>query len=172
MIKQKRTDLELIKTIDTDDPRLDAYIHLKAFGRLIHRHLKSIMSKNNINITEADLVYLLRLGLEPVTPTQITKRMAMTKQAVSRWIEKLERSGLVKRNMNPVNKRMTIIRLTPKGRRHADKIVAKERQISHEVMSPLNEQEIQAFDQTIKKLRYYFLMEVLTKDYIQDDLPP
>ena len=158
---KKRTELELLETTDTDDQRMDAYAHLAAFGRLINRHLRAKMSKLNVNLPGVGLLYTLRLQFDAITPTHLTKRMGMTKHAISRSISELENAGLVKRSINPANRRMTLIRLTPKGTKYADEIIDFHRQIAHQVMSNLDEQELSAFDRTLKKIRHHFLQEVV-----------
>ena len=160
VVKEKVIKPEL-ETVETGDALMDTFIHLKSLGRIIDRYLTSRIIKQDLTGVKHSIVYLVSQKFEGITPTILSKRMQRTKHTISRAITELEKDGIVKRTINPDDNRTTIITLTDKGEKYADKIITDMRKISHEAMACLSEEELQRLDEMLKRVRYHFLTEVL-----------
>ncbi len=146
--------------VETDDILLDTYIHLKTLGRIVNKDFTFRLTELGLTRAKFCIIYQLREHFGSTTPTILSKRAYVNKHNISSAITELERDGIVQRRLNPDNNRTTIITLTGKGERYADKIIDNVRKVSHEVMAILNEEELQILDKMLTRIRYHFLSEV------------
>ena len=151
------TDLELISTIDTRDIKSDIYARLWGLGNLFGKRIESELFNLGLTIAQFLVMYLLYLKFDRTTPAVIIKRTALKKHTVSRVVSALEDSGMAKRTVHPKDRRTTLVSLTSKGNVLASKMMAMHRTRSHKVLSVLSNDELQALDNALKKLRYHAL---------------
>jgi DNA-binding MarR family transcriptional regulator len=62
------------------------------------------------------LVMLALWGEEPLTVTELSRRLDLDPGTLSRLLKRLEASGLVTRERNPADERTLAVGLTPRGR--------------------------------------------------------
>jgi DNA-binding MarR family transcriptional regulator len=87
-----------------------------------------------------------------MTQREIVKRRAVSSPNVTRWINGLERDGLVTRSIDPQNRRTTFVRLTPEGEKLCEMLVPE---IAHFVMdfaTCLTDSEAELMVQLLQRL--------------------
>jgi DNA-binding MarR family transcriptional regulator len=72
------------------------------------------------------LIVTLRRSGPPyaLRPTDLLKESLLTSGAITNRIDKVEQLGLVERRADPQDRRSSLVRLTPKGRKLADQAIA------------------------------------------------
>ena len=88
----------------------------------------------------------------PLTANQVCERTAMDKVKVSRAVARLAAAGHLRKAANPADRRSTLLRLTPKGRRTYSKIVPLARDLEAALTSALGDGERDALIAALAKL--------------------
>lgn len=93
------------------------------------------------------------LGETPgLSARDVAERTAMDKVQVSRAVESLMRARRVQRQADPVDRRMTRLSLTAKGRAIYDEVVPLALHLEDVFLSPLTAEERRQFDSLMSKL--------------------
>ena len=121
----KASILQLIKCTDLIKRRTEAVVQRKA--RLQLRGLWVLVAAGS----EAE-----------VTQKQIAKHLALNQNAIVQVLDRLERSGHVRRIRNLLNRREQFVRLTPKGRSTLRYFFSEQAKIYRSVFAPLDEAKI------------------------------
>lgn len=86
---------------------------------------------------------LLRAMLELDTPrmSDLAGHLGLTARTITTAVDALEREGLLARRPAPGDRRAILVELTPAGRSHIEAWQAFQRQLSEDVLAPLNADE-------------------------------
>ncbi len=150
---------EYLRLIKTDDPIWDSFIHLASVGDMVHRYFSNRLARIGLTRPKFTILYNLRAGFGTVTPSFISKRIPRAKHTISKAITELENDNMVERRINPKNRRSILISLTEKGEQKADEAIAYARLLSREIMTCINNNDLEALDSYLAALR----LEYLTK---------
>lgn len=88
----------------------------------------------------------------PLSANEVAERTSMDKVKVSRAISRMHGAGLVKRETDPRDNRVSRLQLSARGKRIYDKIAPMALAWEREFLSVLSESEIAAFDKILGKL--------------------
>jgi len=89
-------------------------------------------------------VLLAARAEKPVTQKQIAKHLALNENVLVLLLDRLEKSGHVRRVRNPENRREQFVRLTTKGKTVARRVLAGKAKFYRAVFAPLDDASIQA----------------------------
>ena len=84
---------------------------------------------------------------------QLTEEMRINASTMSEFIGHLEADGYVERNMDPSDKRATLITLTEKGRSRARELQDQRKEKLNQLFSPLTEDEQKELFRLLNKLQ-------------------
>src|SRR5438132_461635 len=98
---------------------------------------------------------MLRAMLELGTPrmTDLAAHLGLTARTITTAVDALERDGLLARRPAPGDRRATLVELTPAGRGHIEEWQAFQRQLSEEVVAPLNTAERLQLIKLLERIR-------------------
>ncbi len=98
---------------------------------------------------------LLRAMVELGTPrmSDLAAHLGLTARTITTAVDALERDGLLARRPAPRDRRATLVELTPAGRRHIEEWQAFQRQLSEEVVAPLNPAERRHLVKLLERIR-------------------
>lgn len=88
----------------------------------------------------------------PMSANEVAERTSMDKVKVSRAISRMQTAGLLKRETDPRDHRVSSLKLSAKGRKIYDKIAPMALAWEQEFLSVLSEREIADFDKILGKL--------------------
>jgi len=101
-----------------------------------------------------DVLAALRRSGPPyqLSPTQLYREMMLTSGAMTNRIDRLEAAGLVVRRPDPDDRRVTLVRLTAKGKTLVD--VATSKHVANEarLVSALSSREQQTLSELLRRL--------------------
>jgi DNA-binding MarR family transcriptional regulator len=69
----------------------------------------------NLSLTQARSLVIVLLSQEPLTPTEIAALLLHEVQSVSTLLMRMEGKGLIERLPHPLDRRSTVVSLTPSG---------------------------------------------------------
>lgn len=98
---------------------------------------------------------LLRAMVELGTPrmSDLAAQLGLTARTITTAVDALEREGLLARRPAPGDRRATLVELTPLGRGHIEEWQAFQRQLSEEVVAPLNAAERRQLIRFLERIR-------------------
>lgn len=102
----------------------------------VRNYLNQTLQAEGIRITvpQAGILFLLK-GKDGRTMSEIGQRMGLDNSTVTGLADRLEKSGFLKRNSNPNDRRSSHLTITPEGIVEADKV----RDVLHEANSRVKE---------------------------------
>ena len=116
--------------------------------------LAPVFTARGLGDGEFDVLATLRRSGEPfeLSPGDLGASTMVTSGAVTKRVDRLERSGLVTRRVSEVDARARLIRLTPKGRRLVDEAVVDHVANEERLLSGLSAAERESLAALLRKL--------------------
>ena len=139
---------------ELDPSACEAFLHLLRTSDEVFGVSERYLTENNISQGRFSVLMLLwnpasRRGVPlsadcdagPRTPAELADAAGVTRATMTGLIDTLERDGLVRREPDPVDRRMMSVRLTPKAESFLKKMLPGHFQTMAELMAPLSESE-------------------------------
>lgn len=106
------------------------------------------------SLTRSQLFLMRVLGCGGAKRTsELAEELDITSPAVTGLVKELEKASYVARTEDPDDRRVTLVELTPKGRRVFEKAQQKRRRRAVEVLRQFDPAEIEAFLATLRKMQ-------------------
>jgi DNA-binding MarR family transcriptional regulator len=94
------------------------------------------LSPSGFNVLE-----ILRGSFEPLPPSVITDHMLITRGTMTKVLDSLEKSGLVRRTIHPRDRRMLLIEITEEGARRMNALLPRLHQLERQWFDVLTSDE-------------------------------
>ena len=116
--------------------------------------LEQTMAPHGLGGADADVLFTLRRAGFPhvLRPGDLAKATMLSPAGITARVDKLEKAGLVKRDLDPDDRRSFKVSLTAKGRRLTDRLVEQHLEREEALLEPLSERERAALDRLTSKL--------------------
>ena len=121
-------------------------------------------SMYDLSVSEWRVMAVLGPG-NIMSASDIVERSSMTRVNVSRAIKSMQKSGLLKRDINGDDKRMAALRLTARGDEVFDALIPLVSQLEKDLLSGLSKEEIHSLISMMEKVRV--TGERITQTYIK-----
>jgi len=129
-------------------------------GRIIRlsahllRHIEQWLAPMNLSWEAFSLLVTLRRSGKPyeLRPTDILKESLLTSGAITNRIDRVEQMGLVERRPDANDRRSFMIRLTPAGKKLADKAIEQHFDAVDDLLQVLNASERKQMAALLAKL--------------------
>lgn len=117
------------------------------FRNRLHRIMKlRYAAEAEVKLTVEEFMIL---NILEVKPNQILQDIAVitgkNKSVVMRMIDSLEKKGLCRRTVNPVDRRENFLNITPEGERVVAQYQEIERRLSQELTANISEEKLKTF---------------------------
>ncbi len=124
------------------------YLLSRAQHRLGNHLQRSLVSKGiKITPVQAGIMFLLRK--RPHTMTELSQSLAIDNSAITGLVDRMETSGVAKRETNPNDRRTYNISLTAEGRKEINKAGIVIKEINEEIKSGFSEEEVDIFKKVL-----------------------
>jgi DNA-binding MarR family transcriptional regulator len=87
-----------------------------------------------------------------LNPKRLLETVMLSSGGMTKRLDQLERAGLVKRSPDPGDRRGTLVRLTPRGRRTIDRAIELHIAGEERLLEPLSGAERRTLDRLLRKL--------------------
>jgi len=118
-----------------------------------------------ISPIQARVLLLVQVADTPITPAEISRRTLREPHTISALLKRMKRRCLIYMNRNPDRKNLIELTITEKGKAAYD--LSTKREVIHQIMSSLSQEEHQ---------RLYVALEILLKKALSlrgiDSNPP
>ncbi len=150
---------QLVSQWEAERPDLDlrtmaTVARLLGVGRLVGAELAAMAAEHGLEVPEADLLFTLRRAGAPyrLTPSALSRSLLVSSGTLTSRLDRLERKGLVERAANPADRRSVEVVLTEAGRKLVDGVVSEHVRNEREMLSVLNDREIDDLNRLTVKL--------------------
>jgi DNA-binding MarR family transcriptional regulator len=108
---------------------------------LVWPQLEALFRHFGLNGGAFNVLMILRSAEAPLQPYVIGQRALVTRSAITAILAKLERQELISRATHPIDRRMFLIEITPRGRALAERILPHAFRLEHSIFSCLTVEE-------------------------------
>jgi DNA-binding MarR family transcriptional regulator len=130
---------------DLDPSACEAYLYLLRAADVVYHAREAILAGHNLSQGRFTVLMLLLDKSEnravPRTPAELAESAGVTRATMTGLIDTLERDGLVKREPDPVDRRMMSVHLTARGQDVLREVLPGHFQWMAALMAPLAEGE-------------------------------
>jgi DNA-binding MarR family transcriptional regulator len=131
--------------------------HLSSLLRRLHheirrRVLEEVRAHGYHDISQQHIYVFQRPGPDGCRPIDLARRTIVTKQAMNHLLVSLETNGYLRRMPAPHDRRATVVRLTPKGRKLTALIHATASRIEHEWAAQLGSTRMRELLESLSEL--------------------
>ena len=130
---------------------LDTWIKLSRARITISQRIKPSVENDNLTMAQFGVLEVL-LHLGPLSQKVIGSKILRSPGNVVMVIDNLVRDGLVRRNVNPNDRRVHIVELLPKGRSLIEMVFEKHVIALEQAFDALNSAEVRVLGRLCKKL--------------------
>jgi DNA-binding MarR family transcriptional regulator len=121
----------------------------KVYQKLIH-NLQKAFSKSGIEVTPIQVMLLFFLQKNDGSSlTQISQGLMLENPTVTGLIDRLEKSGYVKRSDHPDDRRVYLVYLTKKGNMIAKRGLPIVKKLNEQIKKGYSEEEIESFKKVL-----------------------
>jgi DNA-binding MarR family transcriptional regulator len=122
----------------------------------LRTYMKNVLIKENVRVTtaQAGILFLLKQK-SGQSMSELSQLLSIDNSTLTGLIDRLERSGFVRRNSNPGDRRALNIDITETGIRELEKAKAVIMRINEEIKAGFSEQEMESF----KKVLQHFALK-------------
>jgi DNA-binding MarR family transcriptional regulator len=139
-----------------DVPMGSLRISLPLRRALQHAEVKRgrILAEHGVSATTLDLLVALRRSGEPYvsTPSELARLLVLSSGGVSQRLERLERDGLVERQVSGSDRRVVHVHLTDLGLQTLDRLIDDYMAHEEQMLSGLTPRELTQLSRLLTKL--------------------
>lgn len=144
------------------DPHLDSST-LEVTGRLMlcaayyERAVGTVLERFGLSVADFDVLNTLRRVSDQrgCRPSDMARSSLITTGAMTSRLDRLERTGLIRRTPDPTDRRGLVVRLTPQGSKLARQALDELITTNHAFLEPLNRHQRNAIASAFKQLLLY-----------------
>lgn len=123
-----------------------------ATGHLVEGRLDNALRTHGLTLAKLGVLRELALADEPLTLGQLAERVSCVKSNITQLVDRMEKSGLVKRVPDSSDRRCMRAALTDEGRRRYKLGVTEESQVEQEILGSLSGQEQEQLGRLLGRL--------------------
>ena len=116
----------------------------------IGRHLETVLAAVGVDQAEAHVLSALAAG--PMTVAALVQTVGVKRSTLTNILDRLERRGLVSREINPHDRRSFVVRPSRGGERAAKKVAAAFAAVDARLARATTASEREAFDAVLARL--------------------
>jgi DNA-binding MarR family transcriptional regulator len=120
-------------------------------AKVVERAREIELSRVNISLIQAMVLYALKLSPQPLTPSRLARMLCREPHSMSALIDRMEKQGLVEKKHDLSRKNLVRVVVTPKG----EEAFQRQRSVNTvaNLTSTLTKEERQALGTCVDKLR-------------------
>jgi DNA-binding MarR family transcriptional regulator len=139
---------------DLDLSAMGTFARLMQLSAVLGPAVERVFARHGLRRGEFDVLAALRRSGPPyaVIPSELADAMMMSRAGMTNRIDRLEAAGLVKRSLDPTDRRSFQIALTDAGHRLVDAAVTDHAANITQLISGLSRAERQTLDRILRSL--------------------
>jgi DNA-binding MarR family transcriptional regulator len=115
-------------------------------------YLKKTLADKGIKVTGVQTGILFLLKNSSRTMTELSKELSIDNSAITGLVDRLERSGFARREINPDDRRTFLISITDLGKEEIEKAKTVVHEVNAEIKKDFSEEEVDAFKRILNAM--------------------
>ena len=139
---------------DLDSDAMGVVLRIQALEKVLGDQAADRLRDFGLHWWQYDVLATLRRQGEPfrMTASDLAEASRLTSGAMTNRIDRLERSGLVRRDPDPADGRRVLVQLTAQGRRLVEKAMAARFEIAAAALSCLRPQQRRQLSDLLRRM--------------------
>ena len=123
----------------------------------LRTYLKKMMTKENVRVTtaQAGILFLLKQK-DGRTMSELSQLLSIDNSTITGLVDRLEKTGLVRRNASPHDRRASHVFINPQGLEEVDKAKKVIRTVNQEIKNGFSAEEVESFNRILKSFFHKF----------------
>ncbi len=133
---------------------LRTWLRLLSCETVIEQQLRTLLRQNfSVTLPQFDVLSELERAGDPLTMSQLSKELMVSNGNVTGVIDRLEKTGFVKRMRAEHDRRIQFIELTAKGRKEFNRMASRHERWVAELLSELSTTDMNQLQDLLLKAR-------------------
>lgn len=133
---------------------LRTWLRLLSCETVIEQQLRTLLRQNfSVTLPQFDVLSELERAGDPLTMSQLSKELMVSNGNVTGVIDRLEKTGFVKRVRAEHDRRIQFIELTVKGRKEFNRMASRHERWVAELLSELSMTDMNQLQELLLKTR-------------------
>jgi len=142
------------KTVEHSKESLRTWLRLLSCETVIEQQLRTLLRQNfSVTLPQFDVLSELERAGDPLTMSQLSKELMVSNGNVTGVIDRLEKTGFVKRVRAEHDRRIQFIELTAKGRKEFNRMASRHERWVAELLSELSMTDMNQLQDLLLKAR-------------------
>lgn len=134
------------------DPKVKIVLNLMRASILLHRIGSKLVEGTGLaTVQQWQLLGMVGRN-EGMSLSELRKDTLVTKQNMTGMVERLQKGGFVTTWCDPVDRRLTRVGLTPRGKETIRQMQPRSKESNEETFSDFSPEELELFDQLLERL--------------------
>jgi DNA-binding MarR family transcriptional regulator len=123
----------------------------------LRTYLKKMMTKENVRVTtaQAGILFLLKQK-DGRTMSELSQILSIDNSTITGLVDRLEKTGLVRRNASPHDRRASHVFINPQGMEEMDKAKRVIRMVNQEIKNGFSAEELESFNRILRSFFHKF----------------
>ena len=123
----------------------------------LRTHLKKLMVKENVRVTpaQAGILFLLKQK-DGRTMGELSQMLSIDNSTITGLVDRLEKTGLVRRDPSPHDRRASQVFVNPEGIEEVDKAKKVIRTVNQEIKNGFSAGEVESFNKILRSFFHKF----------------
>ena len=123
----------------------------------LRTYLKKMMTKGNVRVTtaQAGILFLLKQK-DGRTMSELSQILSIDNSTITGLVDRLEKTGLVRRDASPHDRRASHVFINPQGIEEMDKAKRVIRMVNQEIKNGFSAEELESFNRILKSFFHKF----------------
>jgi MarR family transcriptional regulator, organic hydroperoxide resistance regulator len=123
----------------------------------LRTYLNKMMTKENVRVTtaQAGILFLLKQK-DGRTMSELSQILSIDNSTITGLVDRLEKTGLVRRDASPHDRRASHVFINPQGLEEVDKAKRVIRMVNQEVKNGFSAEELESFNRILRSFFHKF----------------
>jgi len=123
----------------------------------LRTYLKKMMMKENVRVTaaQAGILFLLKQK-DGRTMSELSQILSIDNSTITGLVDRLEKTGLVRRDASPRDRRASHVFLNPQGLEEVDKAKRVIRMVNQEIKNGFSAEDLESFNRILRSFFHKF----------------
>jgi DNA-binding MarR family transcriptional regulator len=123
----------------------------------LRTYLKKMMIKENVRVTtaQAGILFLLKQK-DGRTMSELSQILSIDNSTITGLVDRLEKTGLVRRDASPHDRRASHVFINPQGIEEVDKAKRVIRMVNQEIKNGFSAEELESFNRILRSFFHKF----------------
>ncbi len=144
-------DPDLTRRLSRDDKSILSFVYLSFSSNMVMKLADERLRKSKLSVARYTILRILEDG-EPVPLNYLSEKHFCEAGNITKLVTRMAQDGLVERSIDERDRRVTLVRLTEKGRTLCGSVSSGHRKFIQDLMSDFTPEELETLSNLLERL--------------------